>query len=400
MKKETKKERELSFNLVEIIIIVIITVLVSCSVFAFLVFNNYIKTGSDRVTNNTISIDKDSDKYLKEFIKTYNNIVDNYVESVDKEELIDKAIEGMFYYLDDNYTNYLDESQTEDLMEKLDGVYNGIGVEIITESDNTVKVNKVFENSPASKGGLQKGDIILKLDDEDVSEKGASYFANKVKNGDKSSFKITIKRNEEIIELTLSTESVEIPSVESEIYDNIGYLKIETFSALTYEQFSDKLEELEKNNITGLVIDLRDNTGGYLNVTSKIADIFIEKNKVIYELKDNTGVIKKYRAETSSNKNYPISVIINGASASASEILALALKESYGATIVGTTSFGKGTIQETESLTSGSMVKYTTAYWLSPNGNSINNVGIEPDIVIENETEEDSQLLKAIEIVK
>ena len=400
MKKETKKERELSFNLVEIIIIVIITVLVSCSVFAFLVFNNYIKTGSDRVTNNTISIDKDSDKYLKEFIKTYNNIVDNYVESVDKEELIDKAIEGMFYYLDDNYTNYLDESQTEDLMEKLDGVYNGIGVEIITESDNTVKVNKVFENSPASKGGLQKGDIILKLDDEDVSEKGASYFANKVKNGDKSSFKITIKRNEEIIELTLSTESVEIPSVESEIYDNIGYLKIETFSALTYEQFSDKLEELEKNNIAGLVIDLRDNTGGYLNVTSKIADIFIEKNKVIYELKDNTGVIKKYRAETSSNKNYPISVIINGASASASEILALALKESYGATIVGTTSFGKGTIQETESLTSGSMVKYTTAYWLSPNGNSINNVGIEPDIVIENETEEDSQLLKAIEIVK
>ncbi len=400
MKKETKKERELSFNLVEIIIIVIITVLVSCSVFAFLVFNNYIKTGSDRVTNNTISIDKDSDKYLKEFIKTYNNIVDNYVESVDKEELIDKAIEGMFYYLDDNYTNYLDESQTEDLMEKLDGVYNGIGVEIITESDNTVKVNKVFENSPASKGGLQKGDIILKLDDEDVSEKGASYFANKVKNGEKSSFKITIKRNEEIIELTLSTESVEIPSVESEIYDNIGYLKIETFSALTYEQFSDKLEELEKNNITGLIIDLRDNTGGYLNVTSKIADIFIEKNKVIYELKDNTGVIKKYRAETSSNKNYPISVIINGASASASEILALALKESYGATIVGTTSFGKGTIQETESLTSGSMVKYTTAYWLSPNGNSINNVGIEPDIVIENETEEDSQLLKAIEIVK
>lgn len=400
MKKETKKERELSFNLVEIIIIVIITVLVSCSVFAFLVFNNYIKTGSDRVTNNTISIDKDSDKYLKEFIKTYNNIVDNYVESVDKEELIDKAIEGMFYYLDDNYTNYLDESQTEDLMEKLDGVYNGIGVEIITESDNTVKVNKVFENSPASKGGLQKGDIILKLDDEDVSEKGASYFANKVKNGEKSSFKITIKRNEEIIELTLSTESVEIPSVESEIYDNIGYIKIETFSALTYEQFSDKLEELEKNNITGLIIDLRDNTGGYLNVTSKIADIFIEKNKVIYELKDNTGVIKKYRAETSSNKNYPISVIINGASASASEILALALKESYGATIVGTTSFGKGTIQETESLTSGSMVKYTTAYWLSPNGNSINNVGIEPDIVIENETEEDSQLLKAIEIVK
>jgi carboxyl-terminal processing protease len=400
VKKETKKERELSFNLVEIIIIVIITVLVSCSVFAFLVFNNYIKTGSDRVTNNTISIDKDSDKYLKEFIKTYNNIVDNYVESVDKEELIDKAIEGMFYYLDDNYTNYLDESQTEDLMEKLDGVYNGIGVEIITESDNTVKVNKVFENSPASKGGLQKGDIILKLDDEDVSEKGASYFANKVKNGEKSSFKITIKRNEEIIELTLSTESVEIPSVESEIYDNIGYIKIETFSALTYEQFSDKLEELEKNNITGLVIDLRDNTGGYLNVTSKIADIFIEKNKVIYELKDNTGVIKKYRAETSSNKNYPISVIINGASASASEILALALKESYGATIVGTTSFGKGTIQETESLTSGSMVKYTTAYWLSPNGNSINNVGIEPDIVIENETEEDSQLLKAIEIVK
>ena len=405
MKKESKNyteetERELSFNLVEVIIIVIITVLLSCSVFAFLIFNNYIKTNNN-VSNKAISIDNKYDKYLNEFINTYNNIINGYVEEIDKEKLINNAVEGMFDYLDDSYTNYLDETQTEDLLEKLEGTYNGIGIELVTDIEGEIYVNRVFDNSPASKAGIEPGDIVLMLDDEDITVKGATYFAKQIKTGEKSNYKLTIKRNEEIIELMLSPSKVEIPSVESSKYENVGYIKIETFSALTYDQFKNKLKDLEKENITGLVIDLRNNTGGYLNTSSKIADLFLEKNKIIYELKDNSGTIKKYKAETNEKRSYPISIIINGASASASEILALALKESYGATIVGTQSYGKGTIQETENLTGGSMVKYTTGYWLSPNGNSINNIGIEPDIVIENEDLlEDNQLLKAIEIVK
>lgn len=405
MKKESKNyteetERELSFNLVEVIIIVIITVLLSCSVFAFLIFNNYIKTNNN-VSNKAISIDNKYDKYLNEFINTYNNIINGYVEEIDKEKLINNAVEGMFDYLDDSYTNYLDETQTEDLLEKLEGTYNGIGIELVTDIEGEIYVNRVFDNSPASKAGIEPGDIVLMLDDEDITVKGATYFAKQIKTGEKSNYKLTIKRNEEIIELMLSPSKVEIPSVESSKYENVGYIKIETFSALTYNQFKNKLKDLEKENITGLVIDLRNNTGGYLNTSSKIADLFLEKNKIIYELKDNSGTIKKYKAETNEKRSYPISIIINGASASASEILALALKESYGATIVGTQSYGKGTIQETENLTGGSMVKYTTGYWLSPNGNSINNIGIEPDIVIENEDLlEDNQLLKAIEIVK
>ena len=405
MKKESKNyteetERELSFNLVEVIIIVIITVLLSCSVFAFLIFNNYIKTNNN-VSNKAISIDNKYDKYLNEFINTYNNIINGYVEEIDKEKLINNAVEGMFDYLDDSYTNYLDETQTEDLLEKLEGTYNGIGIELVTDIEGEIYVNRVFDNSPASKAGIEPGDIVLMLDDEDITVKGATYFAKQIKTGKKSNYKLTIKRNEEIIELMLSPSKVEIPSVESSKYENVGYIKIETFSALTYNQFKNKLKDLEKENITGLVIDLRNNTGGYLNTSSKIADLFLEKNKIIYELKDNSGTIKKYKAETNEKRSYPISIIINGASASASEILALALKESYGATIVGTQSYGKGTIQETENLTGGSMVKYTTGYWLSPNGNSINNIGIEPDIVIENEDLlEDNQLLKAIEIVK
>ena len=405
MKKESKNysketERELSFNLVEVIVIVIITVLLSCSVFAFLIFNNYIKT-SNNVSDKTIAIQNKYDKYLNEFINTYINIVNGYVEEVDKEKLINNAIEGMFDYLNDSYTNYLDETQTEDLLEKLEGTYNGIGIELVTDIEGVISVNRVFDNSPASKAGIEPGDIVLMLDDEDITIKGATYFAKQIKTGEKSNYKLTIKRNEEIIELMLSPSKVEIPSVESSKYENVGYIKIETFSALTYDQFKNKLNALEKENINGLVIDLRDNTGGYLYTASKIADLFLEKNKIIYELKDNSETIKKYKAETNEKRSYPISIIINGASASASEILALALKESYGATIVGTQSYGKGTIQETENLTSGSMVKYTTGYWLSPNGNSINNIGIEPDIVIENENLlEDNQLLKAIEIVK
>ena len=188
-----------------------------------------------------------------------------------------------------------------------------------------------------------------------------------------------------------------INSVKSEIFDNIGYINISTFSATTEEQVKKELDNFDKN-ISNLIIDLRNNTGGYLNAAYDVSELFLKKGKVIYQLKDRNNKITKFTAKSGEYRHFNnIIVIINGSTASASEILALALKESANAKIVGTKSYGKGTVQETSKLKSGSMVKYTTAYWLSPEGNSINKTGITPDYKIDGE---EGQLKKAIEIAK
>ena len=194
-----------------------------------------------------------------------------------------------------------------------------------------------------------------------------------------------------------SKKHVYIESVKSKTYDNVGYINITTFSATTKEQVVKVLDSFDKN-INSVVIDLRDNTGGYLNAAYDVSELFLKKGKVVYQLKNRENKITKYTAKIGEYRGFnKITVIINSSTASASEILALALKESAGAKIVGVKSYGKGTVQETSKLKSGSMVKYTTAYWLSPNGNSINKIGITPDYI---EEENENQLQKALEIAK
>ena len=162
----------------------------------------------------------------------------------------------------------------------------------------------------------------------------------------------------------------------------IGYIELSVFAANTYSQFEQKLTELESRNIDSLIIDVRDNSGGYLSTVTDIASLFLDKSKIIYQL-DTKGIVEQVYAKTNSSRNYKIAVLINGNSASASEILAGALKESYGATIIGVNSFGKGTVQKAYQLESGATVKYTIQKWLTPNGNWINEVGITPDVKVE-----------------
>lgn len=389
------KERSASFNLLEVIIIIIMTSLVVGVSTGVIVYKNY---------KSDVGITESDGKYFKELKKAYDNIINGYVEKVDEAKLIDAAIEGMYNYLGDPYTSYIDQSSTDDLTDRLNGEYTGIGVEITKIEEGIIVIN-VFENGPAYNAGIEPGDILVKLNGNDITNSSAADVSNSIKNSNQSSVELSVLRDGITITKTVNIKNVNVPSVSKENFNDTGYIKIDTFSNTTYTQFKEALEALEKNNINGLVIDVRNNGGGYLNSAVEIAELFIEKGKNIYGLENKKGKTF-YEDNTKTQRNYKIAVLINSSSASASEILASALKESYGATIIGTTSYGKGTVQETSKLSSGGMVKYTTAYWLTPNGNSVNNVGIKPDIEIildktdEYQYETDNQLQGALNAVK
>ena len=366
-----RKERNASFNLVEVIVIIIMTSLIVGVSTGVIVYKNY-KEEPPEETKDT--------KYYNELKKAYENIINGYVEKVDESKLVNAAIEGMYNYLGDPYTSYIDEDGAENLNDRLNG-YTGIGVEITKVNEGILVVN-VFENSPAAKAGIEAGDILIKLNGTDITKASASEVSNSIKTSSQDSVELTFLRSNITITKTVNVKSIDVPTVTKNNIDGTGYIKIDTFSNDTYNQFKNALEELEQNEINNLIIDVRNNGGGYLNSAVEIAELFIEKGKNIYGLQ-NKKEITFYQDKTKTKRNYKVAVIVNGSSASASEILASALKESYGATIVGTTSYGKGTVQETSELASGGMIKYTTAYWLTPNGNSINNKGIKPDIEIE-----------------
>lgn len=389
-KTNNKKNKTVSFNLLEVIVIILITSLVVAVSTGVIVYQNYNEI-DDSVSNGS---NKD---YLKELETAYNNILNSYVEKVDQKKLTNAAIDGMYKYLGDPYTSYLDEDTTADLTDRLKGEYKGIGVEI-TKVDEGILVANVFEKSPAEQAGILIGDLIIKVNGESTLDKTVKEVSNIIKNSD-DEIKITVQRSGIEKEISVKSRKVDITSVEKDKIDNVGYLKITAFSNTTYKQFREALESLEKEGINGLVIDLRDNGGGYLNPAVEIAEMFVEKGKNIYGLESKSNV-EMYKDSTSESRNYKVSIIMNGSTASASEILSAALKESYNAITVGTTSYGKGTVQDTNKLSTGGMVKYTTAYWLTPNGNKINGKGITPDINIENKEGEDLELTAAINAVK
>lgn len=386
------------FKLYEVIIITIITGIL-CSIATGFIFYKKYETSAiasyENLSNN---------KNVNEFLQVYASIIKEYYQDVNEEELVDSAINAMFSYLGDNYSEHLSKDETSSLLEQLAGEYQGIGVEIYQGKI----IYNVFDDSPAKEAGLQKGDKIIKVNNEDVSEKDNSYVATKIKN-ENDKVEITILRNNEEKKVTVKKDKLYIPSVTSKVIEEenkkIGYIDITTFSNTTSKQVKKALLSLENDNIDSLVIDVRNNAGGYLISAKEIASMFLEKEKIIYSLQEKDKT-QTYKDTTSEKRDYPVVVLINEYSASASEILTSALKESYNATLVGKKSYGKGKVQQTLNLEDGSMAKYTTAKWLTPNGKCIDGVGITPDYEIDldvdenNQTIVDTQLNKAIEILK
>lgn len=388
------------FNLPWVLSIVVVTSIISALTTGVIVYNN------NKITNKITYKDLSKDENLNQFLEVYANITSEYYQDVNKEEMLDKAIAAMMNYLGDDYTTYLDNNDTSELVTKLSGEYTGIGVSI----NNTDKsITKVFEDTPASKAGIKEGDIIIGYNDLDVSTISASDIVAKIKEN-KGTFTIKLKRGEEIINVSLKNEKIISPSINYKMIENtsIGYIYIEAFSNTLEIQMKRALTNLQNMGMTSLIIDLRDDTGGYLDAASKVTSLFTEKGKTIYSL-NYKNEVTHYTDETEEKTDYEIAILINENTASASEIMAAALKESYGATIVGETSFGKGKVQQTMKLDDGSMIKYTSAYWLTPKGTCIDGIGIVPDYQVSNEeirNEEqeiveikDNQLEKAIEVL-
>ena len=382
------------FKLSEVIVIIVIAALLSAVITGFISYNTLVKT--KKVTYVNLTNDKD----LKEFLEVYAELVTEYYKDINKKELLDSAINGMTNYLDENYTTHLSKTDTTNLIDALSGEYQGVGIEITGE----LIINDVFDNSPAKAAGLQKGDKLVKVNGVSLEGKTSSEAATLIK-GSKNDVSITVLRNGKELEFDLKLTNVNIPSVYSNVEEgtNIGYIYLNTFSNTTYTQFRTKLEDLEKRNIKSLIIDVRGNGGGYLISAKQIASLFIEQGKLIYSLEDkNTKV--DYKDDTKESRSYPIVVLIDENSASASEILASALVDSYGAKTIGVTSYGKGKVQQTKELKDGSLIKYTSAKWLRPNGTCIDEVGITPDFKVELEVKDgkivDTQHKKAIEYLK
>ena len=386
-RRNNKPKDGASFSLVEVIVLVLITAILVASASGLIVYKNY-----DKFNKDYKGINNDN---LEEIEKAYKQILDRYYNNVDEKGLVNSAIEGMYEFLGDPYSSYLDEYTTKELKERLDGEFFGLGIEF-TNNENGHQIVNVFDGGPASKAGLLKDDIIIKIDGIDVTGLSSSDVATMIKYSNISKITITVKRGEEELTKDITLSKVSIPSVTSEVKEGVGYINISTFASNTVDQVANSLNDLESLGIKGLIIDLRGNGGGLLTSAEDIANLFIEKGKNVYGLQNGNN-IKYYKDTTKESRDYKIAVLIDGASASASEILAAALKESYGATLIGSKSYGKGTVQETSDLSTGAMVKYTTGYWLTPNGNNINGIGLTPDI----ETEDGNEIItKAMEAVK
>ena len=317
---------------------------------------------------------------LSKFYDVYDVLLDNYYGDIDKDKLVEAAIEGMVSSVGDEYTNYSDVKEADTFNEMLSGKYEGIGCTIALK-DNKVSVISVYDKSPAMKAGIKEGDIIKTVDNLVASEVGVTKLANYIKTEATGEIVIVVIRNKEEISLTLKRETVEMPVVSGKVYTindkKVGYIDIELFSSVVAKQFKDKLLELEGEGIQALVIDVRDNNGGYLSEVTDMLSYLLPKGATLYQVqRDNKREVTKDK--TGEKREYPIAVITNENSASASEILAAAIKESYHGYVVGMKTYGKGTMQQVKKLSDGSLVKYTTQNWLTPEGNWINNKGITP----------------------
>lgn len=395
--KEIVTIKKEGFSYPEMVIIMIIAIL-----FGFLI-GNVVSFTKKETTNSSVPSE------LKEFVDTYNDIVNNYYDKVNKEELIDAGIKGMINYLDDPYATYFDGTSSTNFNQTLEGNYEGVGIEV-TLDNSKVKITKVFADTPAKKAGIKVGDYITKVNGESVEGKSLSDVVSLIKNAKNKEVEITITRDNQEKAMKVTRTTVDMPYTSSKVYEEngkkIGYLKIEMFSNNITKQVKKELESLKKKNIDKLVIDVRDNPGGYLTQVTEILSLFMTKKDVIYQLQTKNNKEKVYGTSSKATYSYPVVVLINENSASASEILASAFKETYNAEIVGVNSYGKGTVQKTGDLNNGDTIKYTVQKWLTPRGNWINEKGVTPTKEVklelkENETlteDNDNQLKAAIEL--
>lgn len=343
----------------------------------------------------------------------YNLMQGEYVEDLDTEKIYEGLYTGMVALATDKYSRYISKEDFESYKISTSGNYAGIGAKTSVDPDDyLIYIVSAYENSPAAKAGLTAGDKIVKVNGTSVSYDNYADAIDMIRGKEGTSITLTIKRGTETFDAEVTRENVDVPTVGGTILDNnIGYIKIEGFEAVTYDQYKAVYDNLRKQGITSLIIDLRNNPGGLLDTVSKIADDIIPEGVITYT-EDKKGK-RDYIKSSSGELDIPLAVLVNENSASASELLTAAIKDTGKGTIIGKNTYGKGVVQTTFPLKDGSAVKLTTSKYYTPKGICINGVGVAPDIEVDIPTdyeyttlssdkaecnlESDTQLQKAVE---
>lgn len=402
-------EEKKKYNVYRTIMVIVLTAFITFMITTLIGYNYVTKgEGAELLIRET-----SSEQDLATQLEKYRSIIDQYyLGEVNEDDLKEGAIKGFIEGLGDPYTEYISKEEMEEYMQDTLGNYVGIGIYmVLDEEEGKIKVLSPMKGSPAEQAGIQPGDIIETVDGETYTKEEMSEVSDKIKGKEGTTVKIGIKRGDENLEFEIKRENIKVNPVEGKVLENnIGYIQFSSFDETTAEDFKAKYEELQKQGITSLVIDLRNNGGGLVDQAIDIADLFVEKDTpLLYEV-DKDGNEEVTKAEKDVTITMPTIILTNENTASASEILAGALKDLGKAKIVGTKTYGKGVIQEILTLKDGSGIKITTEEYQTPNHNKINKVGIEPDEMVElPETvtnilnvpeDQDTQLQKAIELLK
>ncbi len=324
-------------------------------------------------------------KELEKISSTFGLIHSNFYHEIDRSHLVDGAIDGMLSALEDPYSVYMDPEETKQFSEHIESVFSGIGAEV-SMRDGKVTIVSPIKGSPAERAGIRAGDVILSVNGEKLDGFTLNEAVLKIRGPKGTQAKLEIERTSlnNPIEVIVVRDDISMETVFSERReDGVGYIEIRQFAQNTAEHFEEQLEDLESKGIKGLIIDVRNNPGGILPVVTEIADVFVPEGKTIVQIEDRNGQHQK-QVSSSKAKEYPVVVLINKGSASASEILAGAIKEAGAGTLIGETTYGKGTVQSTfeSTVDDGSSFKMTIAKWLTPSGNFINEKGIQPDVEV------------------
>ena len=338
----------------------------------------------------------------------------NYLREVDNNALLDGQIKGMVEALEDPYSVYMTQDEFTSFAQQTAGVYGGIGVIVTPGEDDLITIVSPIEDTPGERAGLKTGDKIIKVDGVEFYAKNMDEAVKVMKGKPNTNVTLTIMRKDkddknQVIDIDITREEIRLVTVKSDVVDgDIGYIKITSFDEITYEDFKTHLTSLEKQNVKGLVLDLRNNPGGLLNICAEIADELLGEGDIVYT-QTKSGE-KDYIKSGKGQTSLPLVMLVNEGSASASEILAGAIKDHKRGELIGTTTFGKGVVQRIKDLSDGSGIKLTVSEYFTPNGINIHGIGIEPDIVLElNEDvenigveylNEDNQLQKALEVLK
>ena len=335
-------------------------------------------------------------RFLKESIQ------DEFYKDVNEEDLIIAMEKGIFDGLDDPYSQYYTKDEFDDLMEMTSGSYVGIGIVVSPGEDGFITVVAPIEDTPAEKAGILPGDKITKVDNVKYSSKEMDKAISIIKGKPGEDVVISIIRDKTPeFDIAIKREEIQLKSVKSEMKEEVGYIRISSFDERTGKDFDENLASIKANNPKGLIIDLRDNPGGLLSQVKDVSDSILGEATIVYT-QDKAGNKEYLKSKASGKLDIPLVVLVNGNSASASEILAGAVRDNKAGTLLGTTTYGKGLVQNVVPLKDGSGYKITMAQYFTPNGEYINEKGITPDVVVEvsEDVEKDVQLDRAIEIIR